>query len=1204
MFKYILHLLLLLIFSVMPLHAIESSQNSTLSLTQEEQAWLNKHQKVFFSADPNWLPFEAFSENGKYIGIVADHIKILEERSGLQLEKIVPKSWSDVVAIAKVSKLDVISGVLGEKFSDKYKPIKPYLDNNIIIVMHNRETFIKDPETKLLGKKIAIIKDYGYVRELYKKYPELTFVEVANVQEGLNGVVTGKYDAMFGSVALLSYTMQKMGLYQLKIVGDTDVRMHLTLFVKKSEKILYSIISKTMKSISIEEQTKILQAWFKQVDTKNLKRIDTEKNISLLDILPLKTILISLIVLALLLIILFQYLRKKEEVNLGMPIFILISIFLSVTILITVFTIFNLEKVQKREIKDSLTTIVNMTDKALHEWYMSESKSILYMTQHSPYLKNISQLIAHQDDAKYLKENQQSILKYYESIKANFNDNVSYFIVSKNGTIVSASVNELIGSKIKQDFAKQEFKFAFDGHNAFIHSEIDKDDKYKLFTKLYFLTPLYDKNSNEIIAVYATGIKPQKIINITQEGIVGSTGETYLINRRAQLISNSRFDKELQKQGLIKENQKSFLNLNISFDSKPTLAASELLEEKNGFNVDGYKDYRGVNVFGVWKWDKELNFGIITEIDQSEAMSPFENLQNIIYSVVFSIVGFVVLLMAFIVWFANKNKKNLKVKNRELQEFSESLELKVIERTTKIKEQQQQFTSMVSNVPGAIYRVINNPKWPVIYMSDEIQNITGYTPSEFMDGKIVAFSKIMYPEDVGRIGKSIEEQLSKGRTFQVEYRVVRRDGKIVWVRGQGQSITSESGEKWIDGVIIDITKQKELEQELKVSENRMKTLFDAAPDAITILRDGKWIDCNPATLKLFGADNKEDFINRLPSEISPEFQPDGMASMPKVFDAIAKAVELGSYQMEWEHVRLDDGKSFLCDVVLAPIMLDNKMHIYGIIRDITERKILEQKLEDAHKHTRESIEYGSLIQGALIPNNKIFENFFQDYFAIWQPKDIVGGDIYLMHQINEDELVLMVIDCTGHGVPGAFVTMLVKAIERQIMANIHKDKTISPAKILSIFNKSIKNLLKQESTDSVSNAGFDGGIIYYNKKEKIIKFSGAEIALFYVEDEELKTIKGSRQSIGYKTSDASFEFKEHVILVKEGMQFYCTTDGYLDQNGGEKGFPFGKRKFGKLVIHNQNKDFSTQKEIFLHTIAEYQGNEERNDDLTVVGFKI
>jgi len=158
--------------------------------------------------------------------------------------------------------------------------------------------------------------------------------------------------------------------------------------------------------------------------------------------------------------------------------------------------------------------------------------------------------------------------------------------------------------------------------------------------------------------------------------------------------------------------------------------------------------------------------------------------------------------------------------------------------------------------------------------------------------------------------------------------------------------------------------------------------------------------------------------------------------------------------------------------------------------------------------------------------------------------------------------------------------------------------------MLSIFNKNIKKLLKQEDINSISNAGFDGGILYYNKKEKIVRYSGAETPLFVFQNNEMKIIKGSRHSIGYKKSDANYEFTEHTIDVSQSTQIYLTTDGYLDQNGGEKGFPFSKKRFTKLLLENANESFADQQELLLYELQRYQQDSERNDDVTVIGLKI
>lgn len=278
-----------------------------------------------------------------------------------------------------------------------------------------------------------------------------------------------------------------------------------------------------------------------------------------------------------------------------------------------------------------------------------------------------------------------------------------------------------------------------------------------------------------------------------------------------------------------------------------------------------------------------------------------------------------------------------------------------------------------------------------------------------------------------------------------------------------------------------------------------------------------------------------------------------------------------------------------------------------ITQQTQELEKTRKNIEQILKHTKESIDYASLIQGALLPENSIIRDYFKEFFVIWHPKDTVGGDIYFFERLrNKDECILMAIDCTGHGVPGAFVTMLVKAVENQVISHIlhHNDEEVSPATILSIFNTSMKHLLKQEDANSISNAGFDGAVLYYNKKENIIRFAGAETPLFYTEYGEVKMIKGDRYSVGYKKCDADYKYKEHTIELKEGMEFYISTDGYFDQNGGDKGFPFGKKRFKEIIKEYHEESMADQQEIFLSMMMQYQDEEETNDDKTVIGLRI
>ena len=266
----------------------------------------------------------------------------------------------------------------------------------------------------------------------------------------------------------------------------------------------------------------------------------------------------------------------------------------------------------------------------------------------------------------------------------------------------------------------------------------------------------------------------------------------------------------------------------------------------------------------------------------------------------------------------------------------------------------------------------------------------------------------------------------------------------------------------------------------------------------------------------------------------------------------------------------------------------------------------KKEIELIFRRLNDSIKYASFIQKGILPKNELFKEAFEDYFIIYEPKDTVGGDIYQLIKINENEYILMVIDCTSHGVPGAFVTMLVKAISEQIILNL-KEKTLlkNPAAILNFFNLAIKQILNQyENSETKSNVGFDGGIIYYNKKDNQIIFSGANVSLFYLEDEELKTIKGDRTSIGYKKSKENYPFKESVIPLKKEMKFYITTDGFIDQNGGEKHMPFGKKRFKNLIEKYHNLPFETQRKKFLEEFKKWKNGEEQTDDITLIGFKV
>ena len=497
-------------------------------------------------------------------------------------------------------------------------------------------------------------------------------------------------------------------------------------------------------------------------------------------------------------------------------------------------------------------------------------------------------------------------------------------------------------------------------------------------------------------------------------------------------------------------------------------------------------------------------------------------------------------------------------------------------------------------------------------------DITGYSRDELIGKNHSILRDKDMPNEIFMYMWSV---LSSLDTWQGELKNRKKDGSVYWVFIKISPSFNYKGEHiGYESVSRDIALQKEIEilntsleltiskrtSELKIEkENAQEILSNILfPILITSRSKRVIVYANQFALDLYEI-TEEDYLNK---------PIDNIYTLKNGYEEIIEEIEkFGRIDSKEVFVTTHKNKTFMALLSVIPISYNNEDCYIGMTVDITRQKDMEYKVRSIYRHTQDSIKYASLIQGAVLPDENILLDYFKDSFVYWMPKDTVGGDIWLFNELRHpDECLLLFIDCTGHGVPGAFVTMIVKAIEREIILKIKSDRyydiDVSPAWIMKYFNKYMKTLLKQETKDSKSNVGWDGGIIYYNRRTQILKFAGAETPLFYVDTQgELNTIKGNRYSVGYKKCDLNYEYKESILEVEEGMKFYCTTDGYLDQNGGEKDFPFGKKKFSNIIKENSTKDMSYQKSIFLKTMADYEfmiENNDRNDDMTVIGFEI
>nr|MDP3266543.1 SpoIIE family protein phosphatase [Sulfuricurvum sp.] len=260
-----------------------------------------------------------------------------------------------------------------------------------------------------------------------------------------------------------------------------------------------------------------------------------------------------------------------------------------------------------------------------------------------------------------------------------------------------------------------------------------------------------------------------------------------------------------------------------------------------------------------------------------------------------------------------------------------------------------------------------------------------------------------------------------------------------------------------------------------------------------------------------------------------------------------------------------------------------------------------KELEQINTLVRSSINYASRIQRSFLPEENILNKFSKDSFVIWKPKDVIGGDCYWVDK-TEHGFFVAIIDCTGHGVPGALMTFVVISIlDRLLSQQRYLD---DPAQLLSQMNRLVKETLGQYDESSESNDGMDGAFCYVDLKNKRLTFAGANTPLLFVEDGHLHHIKPDKHSIGYVHSDNDLTFTNQTLELKEGMRFYLTTDGIIDQIGGTKRIAYGKKRLMEVINDNYMKPMHEQQAIILEQYYNYKGDESQRDDNTMIAFQI
>lgn len=257
-------------------------------------------------------------------------------------------------------------------------------------------------------------------------------------------------------------------------------------------------------------------------------------------------------------------------------------------------------------------------------------------------------------------------------------------------------------------------------------------------------------------------------------------------------------------------------------------------------------------------------------------------------------------------------------------------------------------------------------------------------------------------------------------------------------------------------------------------------------------------------------------------------------------------------------------------------------------------QILQQKQE-----ITDSIHYASRIQNAILPPDRILAQNLSEHFVLYLPRDIVSGDFYWMTEM-EGKIVVVAADCTGHGVPGAFMSMLGVSFLHEI---VNKNKVIQANEILNELRRNVVESLHQTGKEGEAQDGMDISLLVIDRQNMMAEYAGAYNSLYLIRDDQFKEIKADKMPIGI-SFNKSRKFANNRFELKKDDCLYLFSDGYMDQFGGEKGKKFMAGKFKELIRTIHSQPFEEQFNQLLYRFNKWRGNIEQIDDVLIIGLKI
>lgn len=1164
-------------------------------LNDSEKKWLADHQEIRLGIDPSWLPFEAVGQDDEYVGISSDYVKLLGQKLGVHMNPKEGLSWTEVMEQAKDRQIDVLPCVSVTPERRKYLAFtRPYISFTNVVLTRADLPFISGLKS-LKGKKLAVTKGYAIAEILKIDHPDLDLLPVDNIEEGFAAVRGGQAAGFIDNLASVNYMMNKTGATDLKIALTTKYKSQLALGVRRDWPELVGILGKALLSISETQAEKIANRW---------ANVRFQRTTNWGVILQVGGAALGVIAIILSVIIMWNRRMAKEVA-------------------------------QRQAAEERFQTMAANVPGAIFQLqvHADGQRQYLYLSQRCQEFFGVGPEVVIAEGrllAFHPKENDRIKEEIRQSLIQKAAINIVGRITLPSGKTKwvrlsafpsQASEGELIYNGFILDITERklaELEYLASERKVKAMSQAVEDALVMIDSqgKVVFWNPAAEKlfgySEAEALGhdfhamgapeIYHEKIRPglQDFAQSGQGAVLGVTTEITAHNRKGRqfpvevTLASFQIDEEWFAVGTVRdisERKQAEDRLKLTQNTVDKAAQSifwadpdtggltyvnEAACKSLGYSKD---ELLGMNVMDVDVNFDQRKFEALMQLLQETSSIETEGVHR-------TKDGRRINVMLSIVLTQFQDRQILGIYAKDITDLKKAQEA--------VRESENYMKKILGTSRDGFWFLDNHGVTRDV--NQAMCNILGRSRAQVVGKHAFDF----YDQDNLKILKRQLELREMLEESAYEISVSRPDGSQVPCLFNATPFLDENEEKIGSfAMVSDITEQKKAAQAIKDSEERSRLILESAGEGIFgVNADGQMTFINPAATKMLGFAPHELMGQKIHGLIHHHCA-DGSEYLVEDCPMHASYSKGQTNHIDDEVLWRKDGGSFPVEYASTPIFKQGE--VVGAVvtfRDITERLEAERERDDAYEIIASSINYATNIQRSMLPSKEAVIQAVPKNFVLWEPRDGVGGDVYFCKPWGLGKM-LALGDCTGHGVPGAFMTLIANgALDMVSMETMPGDV----ATLLTQTHSWIQSDLRQDQEDGKSDDGLEMGVCYLMPGSNHMIFAGARFSLFYMEGGQVFEIKGDKKGLGYRGIPKDVTFNNHKVEIKPGRNFFMTSDGLLDQIGGEKRRGFGKKRFKRLLQRIEDVPMEQKGALIYQALMDYQGDEKRRDDVSVMGF--